>query len=65
MHLTRREFDAMRFLRSRLGCPPSLGELANHLHVSQRRAAQLLKALAAKGVVSRENGKHRAIAICQ
>jgi DNA-binding MarR family transcriptional regulator len=59
---TPRELDALAFIRSR-SCPsPSLGEIANHLGVSQTRAAQLLRSLVAKGWIQREPGRHRAIA---
>jgi DNA-binding MarR family transcriptional regulator len=59
--MTRRELDALAYLKSRANLPPSLAELANHLGVSQTRAAFLLRALASKGVIVRENGRHRAV----
>jgi DNA-binding MarR family transcriptional regulator len=63
---TPRELDALAFIRSR-SCPsPSLGEIANHLGVSQTRAAQLLRSLVAKGWIVRQHGLHRALAVkCQ
>jgi DNA-binding MarR family transcriptional regulator len=59
---TPRELDALAFIRSR-SCPsPSLGEIAAHLKVNQTRAAFLLRALVAKGWITRPKGLHRAIA---
>jgi DNA-binding MarR family transcriptional regulator len=64
--LTPREVDAYQFVRSRSNPPPSLGELAAHLKVSQTRAAHLLRALQAKGWIVRQHGLHRALAVkCQ
>jgi DNA-binding MarR family transcriptional regulator len=60
--LTEREQRALTFIQSREPCPPSLGELANHLGVSQAGAAYFLRQLQAKGWIVIEARRHRAVA---